>query len=182
VDKIELLCYLEAIDALLGSPASLCVYGSAAFILLDEPARTSLDIDVAGPYSRADMAELRRVAASVGLPINPDESYPKNHIEWISAVRLALRAPDPGSEVLLWRGRLLTITTVPFPDLIASKLIRYDPLDQADIQYLVAQRSIEHGLVEEAVRRLPPPFSTDTLVLDNLLALKEDMALWMETS
>jgi hypothetical protein len=128
------------------------------------------------------MGELRRVAASVGLPINPDESCSKNHIKWVSAVRLALRAPDPGSEVLLWSGRLLTVTTVPFPDLIASKLIRYDPLDQADIQYLVAQRSVEHGLVEEAVGRLPPPFSTDRLVLDNLLALKEDMALWMETS
>ena len=182
MDKAEVLSYLEAIDARLGSPAFLCVYGSAAFILLDEPARMSLDIDVAGPYSRADMAELRRVAASVGLPVNPDETYSKNHIKWISAVRLALRAPDPGSEVLLWRGRLLTVATVPFPDLIASKLIRYDPLDQADIQYLVAQRYIEYGLVEEAVRRLPPPFSTDTIVLDNLLTLKGDMALWMENS
>ena len=91
-------------------------------------------IDVAGPYSRADMAELRRVAASVGLPINPDETYSKNHIEWISAGRLIPRAPDPGSEVLLWRGRL------------------------------------------------PPPFSADTIVLDNLLTLKGDMALWMENS
>jgi hypothetical protein len=53
MDKKELVSYLEKIDQALQHPSSLCVYGSAAFILLDEPDRTSLDIDIAGPYSQA---------------------------------------------------------------------------------------------------------------------------------
>ena len=178
MDKAELISYLEAIDARLGSIASLCIYGSAAFILLDEPARIRIDIDVAGPYSQADMADLRQAAESAGLPIDPEETFPRNHIEWVSAIRLALSAPDSRSEMILWRGRHLTTKTVSFPDLIASKLVRYDPVDQADVQYLVAQRSIDFAMIQEAVRHLPSPFNSDAVVLDNLLALKEDMARW----
>lgn len=43
--------------------ATLHIYGSAAFMLLDEPERTSLDIDVAAPYSVVDEGDLRRAAA-----------------------------------------------------------------------------------------------------------------------
>jgi len=62
MDKKELISYLHQIDRRLSAPTSLCVYGSAAFILLDEPDRTSLDIHVAGPYSQADLGELRQAA------------------------------------------------------------------------------------------------------------------------
>jgi hypothetical protein len=181
VDKTQLVSYLEKIDEALSRPCSLCVYGSAAFILLDQPARTSLDIDVAGPYSDADMGELRRAAQAAGLPINPEEPQPKDHIQWVSAVRLCLSPPRSESELVLWRGRFLTVKTVAMPDLIASKLIRYDAVDQSDIQYLVAQRSIEHEEVHAAVQRLPPPFDRDLLLLDNLEVLKQDMENWRTT-
>lgn len=178
VDKSELVSYLEKIDGALSRPCLLCVYGSAAFILLDQPARTSLDIDVAGPYSEADMGELRRAAQAAGLPINPQESHQKDHIEWVSPVRLCLAAPQPQSELILWRGRSLTVKTVSMPDLIASKLIRYDAIDQSDIQYLVIQRSIGYEEICAAVRRLPPPFARDPVLLENLAALKEDLEDW----
>ncbi len=38
----------------------LYIYGSAVCILLDEPERTSLDIDVAAPYSDADYGAIVR--------------------------------------------------------------------------------------------------------------------------
>jgi len=57
MNKSELIAYLEGIDGGLQQPAMLYIYGSAVCILLDEPDRTSLDIDVAGPYSDALVLE-----------------------------------------------------------------------------------------------------------------------------
>lgn len=60
MDKQRLTGYLEQLDQALRRSADLYIYGSAAFILLDEPDRTSLDIDVAGPYSNVDMGNCEK--------------------------------------------------------------------------------------------------------------------------
>lgn len=57
VNKFELTAYLEKIDLELKDSAILYIYGSAAYILLDEPERTSLDVDVAAPYSNVDYSD-----------------------------------------------------------------------------------------------------------------------------
>ena len=51
MDARELRAYLAGIDEHLEGDARLVIYESAAFILLGETGRTSLDIGVAGPYS-----------------------------------------------------------------------------------------------------------------------------------
>ena len=168
MDKKELISYLEQIDQRLSSPTSLCIYGSAAFILLDEPDRTSL-------------GELRQAAERAGLPFNPEESSRSDHLEWISGLRLCLAAPQPESEILLWSGRRLTVKTVSVADLIASKLIRYDEIDQSDIEYLVMQHPIKEQDIQSAVHRLPSPFNGDTIVLENFDLLKQDMKRWKGT-
>ncbi len=178
MNKSELINYLERMDAELNQPAMLYIYGSAVCILLDQPDRTSLDIDVAAPYSDVNYGELSQVAKQVGIPVNPQEDTSSNHIEWIQSLRLCLPKPSPEHEMLLWQGRYLTIKSGSLIDLIASKLIRYDEIDQGDIQYLYAQSKIEFSDVEDAVRRLPPSFNTDALVLENLKNLKVDIKIW----
>lgn len=64
----------------------------------------------------------------------------------------------------------MIVKTAPLDDLIASKLIRYDEIDQSDIQYLCAQMNIEYRDIEEAVRGLPSPFRN----------LEMDMRMWQE--
>jgi hypothetical protein len=178
VNAQELQTYLERMDRELSRPAKLCVYGSAACILLGEPQRTSLDVDVAAPYSVADEADLRRAAQAAGLPVNPREDFMGDHIEWIGPLRLCLPLPRPGSDVTLWRGAKLTLVTLAVEDLIASKLIRYDPVDQADIRFLLDQRPTPFARVAEAAERLPDGFRDDPLVRDNLKCLEADMAVW----
>lgn len=178
VDKAKLVVYLERIDRELKHPATLCVYGSAAYILLDEPDRTSLDVDIAAPYSNADYADFSRAAAAAGLPVNPDEHYAGEHIEWIAGLRLCLPPPSPETDITLWQGRLLTLKTVAIEQLVASKLIRYDEIDQSDIRYLMAQRRMGYGRIEAAARLLPDPFDRDPVVLENLRNLKTDMEMW----
>ena len=65
VNKADLVGYLERLDRALSSPATLHIYGSAAFMLLDEPDRTSLDIDVAAPYSNVDLGDLSITMLSI---------------------------------------------------------------------------------------------------------------------
>jgi hypothetical protein len=179
MNKKEITDYFSRLDEAMNGPADLYLYGSAVVILLDAPDRTSLDIDVAGPYSVADQGELARASISAGLPINPDVSYTGNHLEWVGPLRLCL--PPPKSDtpgMLLWQGKRLLVRTAAVPDLVASKLIRYDETDRSDIQYLFAQFHFDWESVCQSVARLPHPFSNDVLVLENLNYLKSDMQLW----
>jgi hypothetical protein len=178
MNKAELMGYLERIDGALRQPTTLHIYGSAACMLLDEPDRTSLDIDVAGPYSQADEADVRRAAEAAGLPVNPGDAYGGDHMEWIGPLRLCLRPPVAGTEMTLWQGARLRVQTGSAADLVASKLIRYDAIDRSDVQYLVTQAGVSFGDIEAAARRLPAPFARDPLVIENLQNLRADLAIW----
>lgn len=178
MNKVAILKKLALIDENLRSSATLCLYGSGAFILLDEEDRTSLDLDIAGPYSKVDFSDFCRAAEAAGLEVNPHETTDADHIEWISVVRLCLANPSSTESVVLWEGRKLTVFTVSPPDLIASKLIRYDEIDQSDINYLIFQMNISYASIVQAVTRLPVSFRTDVMLLDNLKNLEQDINLW----
>jgi len=179
MNKRDILEYFARLDRELSGPATLYLYGSAAVILLDAPDRTSLDIDIAGPYSQVDQAELEKASPRAGLPLNPDPLSQENHLEWVGPLRLCLPPPQAGAPSLkLWQGRRLTVVTGSVPDLVASKLIRYDETDRADIQFLYTQFRFEWSDVRKSVARLPHPFGADVLVLENLDNLKTDMAAW----
>ena len=178
MNKNRLVAYLERLDELLKEETVLYIYGSAAFILLDEPERASLDLDVAAPYCRVNERAFRAAAARAGLPVNPASDTSADHIEWILALRLCLPRPSPESDMVLWRGRCLTVMTGSVPALIASKLIRYDPVDRSDVQYLAHQHAVAFRDVEAAVKTLPAPFNQDAVILDNLNNFRNDLAAW----
>lgn len=179
MNKQDILEYLARLDRELSNPAKLYLYGSAVPILLDAPDRTSLDIDVAGPYSNVDQAELETASSRAGLPLNPDPLSQESHLEWVGPLRLCLPPPQEGILGLkLWQGTRLTVVTGSVPDLVASKLIRYDETDRSDIQFLFTQFRFEWQDVQKSATRLPHPFGIDALVLKNLDNLKADMAAW----
>jgi len=169
---------LARLDAALAAPAKLCIYGSAALMLMGQDDRVSVDVDVAGPYSSVDDFALATAAARIGLPVNPPEDFTGDHIEWISSLRLCLAVPSETAPVALWQGRRLAVFTLPPADLIASRLIRYDPTDQADIQFLLIQSRLRFSHVAEAVDRLPAGFREDALVRENLENLRRDIGRW----
>lgn len=178
MNKADLIGYLERLDRALVSPATLHIYGSAALILLDEPDRTSLDIDVAAPYSTVDLNDLHQASSVAGLPLNPAEDIATDHLEMISPLRLCLPKPNPQTDLILWQGKRLTIKTGSAAQLIASKLIRYDEIDRSDIQYLCRQTAVTFPTVASAVADLPPPFNNDQIVLENLKNFRVDLELW----
>jgi len=93
--------------------------------------------------------------------------------------RLCLAEPSPQEVVVLWQGSRLTVFTLPPADLVASRLIRYDPTDQADIQFLVIHARLRFEDIAQAVERLPAAFRHDALVRENLDNLRRDLARWI---
>ena len=72
-----------------------------------------------------------------------------------------------------------TAFTLPIPDLIASRLIRYDPTDQADIQFMLVHQPVSIEAISQAVTRLPAAFREDALVQENLKNLQRDLPRWL---
>ena len=171
--------YFDRLDALVSSGTVLYIYGGAAVAVLGSRIRTTMDIDVAEPYSRIDRAEFMVASAKAGLPVNPDADYDSAFLELVGAFRLCV--PEPTAEnpgVVVYSGRNLTVRTGSAADLIASKLVRYDEQDQQDIQFLLKTGAVTLEAVKESASRLPAAFREDALVRENLANLGEDMKIW----
>jgi hypothetical protein len=134
-----------------------------------------VDVDIAGPYSTVNERALAAAAHQAGLPVNPPEDFSGDHLEWVEPTRLCLAAPSADKAVVLWQGGRLTLFTLPPADLIASRLIRYDPTDQADIQFLLVHWRVRFEEVAQAVNRLPAPFRDDAPVHENLNNFRRDL-------
>jgi len=179
MDAKTLREHLIRLDAALAEPAQLCIYGSAAFMLMGQEERMSVDIDVAGPYSTVNERALAEAARHIGLPVNPPEDFSGDYLEWVGPLRLCLAEPSGMEPVILWRGSRLIVFTLPPADLVASRLIRYDPIDQADIQFLMLHHALRYEDIAQAVERLPLPFRHDVLVRENLANLQRDTMRWL---
>ena len=114
--------------------------------------------DVASPYSQCDFVDLEQAIQAANLPINPHETYGKDHIEWTGLLRLCLPPPDSTTELCLWQADRLTIKTVSPAELIASKLIRYDQTDQSDIRFLYFQAQPSFDKIKRACKAITGHF------------------------
>ena len=88
--------YLAHLDDVLDEPMRLCLYGSTPLMLMGQEDRSSLDIDVAAPYSSANERALAEAAEQIGLPLNPADDYEGDHIEWVGPLRLCLSTRESG--------------------------------------------------------------------------------------
>ena len=171
--------YFARLDALVAPGTVLYVYGGAAVALLGSGIRTTMDVDVAEPYSHFDRMAFATASAQAGLPVNPGTDHEAAFLELVGALRLCVPEPTaekPGLE--LFRGTNLTVRTGSAADLIASKLVRYDEQDQQDIQFLLKTGAVTLEAVKESASRLPAAFREDALVRENLANLGEDMKIW----
>lgn len=179
VNRATIAEYFVRLDELVASGTELYIYGGAAVAALGADIRTTMDIDVAEPYSRFDHNAFPVASAKAGLPVNPPEDYDAAFLEMVGAFRLCV--PEPTIErsgQIVFKGANLTVRTGSVADLVASKLIRYDEQDQQDIQFLLGNGRATLDEIRESVGRLPPTFRDDPLVRDNLSNLETDMRIW----
>jgi len=179
VDEQTVRAYFDALDPLVRPDTVLYVFGGAAVALLGSRIRTTMDIDVAEPFSQIDRAAFCRASAAAGLPVNPAPEYSAAFVKLVGPLRLSLPVPDPARPAVeLYRGRNVTVRTGSAADLVASKLVRYDEQDQQDIQFLMGEGGATLEEVKASVDRLQPVFRDDALVRENLMNLGEDLKIW----
>jgi hypothetical protein len=121
-----------------GEPVRLCLIGSSACLFGGMESRTSRDLDVWLPMSDYDRRELQVAVETVGLLYNPKTS--------LEPERPYLQIIEPGvvevgefEPVRTERIGRLHLMRPPVENLIASKLIRGDARDVADILFLQHQ-------------------------------------------
>jgi len=179
IDEQTVRAYFDALDPLVRPDTVLYVFGGAAVALLGSRIRTTMDIDIAEPFSSIDRAAFCRASAEAGLPVNPAAEYGAAFIELVGPLRLSLPAPDPENPTVeLYRGVNLLVKTGSPADLVASKLVRYDEQDQQDIQFLMGEGGATFADVKASVGRLQPVFRNDALVKENLANLETDLQIW----
>ena len=179
IDESVLRGYFERLDPLVRPGTDLFVIGGAAVALLGAKIRTTVDIDIAAPYSRVDLSNFTKASAEAGLPVNPALGYEGAYIEYVEPLMLTLPEPcSKNSGIILFRGFNFTVRTGSCADIIASKLFRYSEKDIGDIRFLMESANVSIAQVKESVSRLPPRFREDVLVRENLANLEEDSLLW----
>ena len=79
--------YFVRLDALVAPGTVLYVYGGAAVALLGSGIRTTMDVDVAEPYSHFDRTAFAVASAQAGLPVNPGIDHEAAFLELVGAFR-----------------------------------------------------------------------------------------------
>lgn len=179
VNEEVLRGYFARLDPLVSKGTTLFIFGGGAVALLGAKIRTTIDLDVAAPYSTFSEAEFAKASEQAGLPVNPPLGYQGAYVEFVGKRMLAL-PPSASSddEEILYHGDNLTVKTGSAADLVASKLCRYDEQDSSDVQFLVRECGARLDDVKRSLERLPAQIRGDVIVRENLANLEADMAIW----
>ena len=177
IDERATMEYFAKLDGLVSRGTELYIFGGSAIGLLGAKVRTTIDIDVAAPFSRMNLQEFKAASEKLGMPVNPGAAYQGAFIELVGPARLSLPSPTENS-LIVFRGMNLTVKTGAFAELVASKLVRYSVKDMQDVQFLITEGRVKYDEVVAAVKRLSPVFRDDPLVKENLENLKTDMMIW----
>ncbi|MBO6166950.1 MAG: hypothetical protein J6P13_01200 [Kiritimatiellae bacterium] len=174
--------YFARLDRLVAPGTELFVFGGASIALLGSKIRTTVDVDVAAPYSRVDMVSFKEASKLAGLPVNPGMGYQGAYLEFVEERMLALPVQKRDEATVLFRGLNLTVITASESDLVASKLVRYNDKDRSDVQFLAGLGKVSPEDVKASVARMSPRLRSDVLVAENLSNLETDFMLWKEIS
>ncbi len=154
---------LEKLDASLTDPATICLIGSSATILLGQEARQTEDVDVWARASIVKVRELEAACEAAGLTFDPKDEFPD--VPYLQMVHPGI-VQVPGwnaerrewfgePERVVWQGERLTVTVPPPRAIAASKLVRGEPQDLQDCLWLMAAHGVEAQAIMEAIRALP---------------------------
>lgn len=158
LDGMQWLGLLERLATQLGpvgEPVRLCLIGSSACLFGGMESRVSRDLDVWLPMSDYDRRELQQAVEAVGLLYNPKSALEPD--------RPYLQIIEPGvveigefTPLRLERIGRLHLLRPPVENLIASKLIRGDARDVADILFLQNQYRPDAGRIRAIVSEFSP--------------------------
>jgi len=139
-----------------GLPIRLCLIGSAACLFGGMEGRTSADLDIWKPASDYDRLELKTAAEKAGLLFDPKQTLDPDR-PYLQLVEPGLTQLGAFEPVLIERMGRLLLFRPPIENLIAAKLIRAEPKDLGDIQFLVSRHRPELARVQRIVAAFTQP-------------------------
>lgn len=169
IEKDSLEDLLTVLGETLPGPATLCIVGSAAAILLGQPERQTPDIDVWGPESDFDIGALRRACAQTGLLYDPRGEVEPGAV-YLQILRPGITMfPEHFAAELIGRFGNLTLVMPPPALIVATKLARGSDSDIEDAAWWVRERDLSVAAIEAAIAHIPQP--------DNRAAARENLIL-----
>ncbi len=152
-----------------GAPIHLCLIGSAACLFGGMDGRTSADLDIWKPASDFDRRELQLATEKAGLLFDPKQTLEPNR-PYLQLVEPGLTQLGNFEPVFIERIGRLRLYRPPVENLIAAKLIRAEPKDLADIQFLVSRYRPDLNRVREIAGQFNAP--ARERVTENLVYLQ----------
>ena len=138
-----------------GAPLRLCLIGSAACLFGGMDGRTSADLDIWKPASDYDRGELKAAAEKAGLLFDPKQTLEPDR-PYLQLVEPGLTQLGAFEPVFIERIGRLHLCRPPVENLIAAKLIRADPKDLGDIQFLVSRHRPDLKRVRKIIAKFNP--------------------------
>jgi hypothetical protein len=154
-----------------GPPIRLCLIGSAACLFGGMDGRTSSDLDIWKPASDFDRRELQTAAEAAGLLFDPKQALDPDR-PYLQLVEPGLTQVGEFEPVLIERIGRLHLYRPPAENLVAAKLIRAEPKDLGDIQFLVSRHRPDLRRVRDIIARFSQPArerATENLVYLDVL-------------
>ena len=154
-----------------GAPLRLCLIGSAAWLFGGMDGRTSADLDIWKPASDYDRRELQVAAEKAGLLFDPKQVLDPDR-PYLQLVEPGLTQLGEFEPVFIERIGRLQLFRPPIENLVAAKLIRAEPKDLADIQFLVSRHRPDLQRVREIIAKFTLPArerATENLVYLDVL-------------
>lgn len=174
IEKGMLEELLAEVGAKLAVPATICVVGSAAAILLGQPERQTPDIDIWAPESDFDTMALRCACEAVGLLFDPRGELRPDEI-YLQILRPGITMfPEHFAVEKLGRFGNLTVVMPPPELIVATKLARADERDIEDAAWWVRVRNLSVERIDQAIRFIPQA--------ENQVAARENLIFVQLTS
>lgn len=154
-----------------GSPLRLCLIGSAACLFGGMEGRTSADLDIWKPASDYDRQELKLAAEKAGLLFDPKQTLEPDR-PYLQMVEPGLTQMGEFEPVFIERIGRLQLYRPPVENLVAAKLIRAEPKDLGDIQFLVSRHRPDLQRVRDIIAKFNQPArerATENLVYLDVL-------------
>ena len=139
-----------------GSPVRLCLIGSAACLFGGMDGRTSADLDIWKPASDFDRRELKTAAEKAGLLFDPKQTLEPGR-PYLQLIEPGITQVGDFEPVFIERIGRLQLYRPPVENLIAAKLIRAEPKDLGDIQFLVSRHHPDLRQVRKVIKQFSLP-------------------------
>jgi len=171
IEKASIEELFTALGETLPGPTTLCIVGSAAAILLGQPERQTLGIDIWGPESDFDIGALRRACTQAGLLYDPRGEVAAGAV-YLQILRPGITMfPEHFAAERIGRFGNLALVMPPPALIVATKLARGLDSDIEDAAWWVRERDLSVATIEAAIALIPQPENRDT-ARENLILMK----------